>query len=114
MHEYSIVEQYVEGILEQLKRENIQKVDEVVFRRGSTFSEGALVQAFQMLTQDTPLQEAQLQIEEYQEELECENCGHKQVVTADDLVGHIYICSNCGYSKQIDEGSGLELVKVTV
>ncbi len=114
MHEYSIVEQYVEQILEQVNKENVADVKEIRFRRGSTFAEGPMRQAFEMLVQNTPLQNANLIIETFTEEYTCENCGKTQAVSADDLIGHIYICSECGYSKQINEASGLELLQVVV
>ncbi|MGI6454702.1 MAG: hydrogenase maturation nickel metallochaperone HypA [bacterium] len=112
MHEYSIVEQLVVQLLDKLKEENITEVREVHLRRGSTFAEGPLLQAFSMLTQGTVLQDSQLKIEEVKIEHTCSSCGLKETITADDLLGHLYVCSECGTAEEIDEAHGLELLGI--
>lgn len=114
MHEYSVVQQLVEGLLKELKGQGAVKVTEVRLRRGSTFAEGPLRQAFQLLGENTPLQGAELVIEEFSVTHTCEQCSHSHVVSAEDLLGHIFICPNCGTPKEIDEAHGLELLGVRV
>lgn len=110
MHEFSIVESLVNGLLQQQAKGGAP-VAEVHLRRGSAFSEDALRQAFEMLTANTPLEQAALQVESVNLEFKCA-CGHEQVVNSDDLTGHMFICPGCGAIKEIDEAHDLELVKV--
>ncbi len=114
MHEYSVVQQLVEKLLAELQGQGVHRVKEVRLRRGSTFGEGPLRQAFAMLTANTPLQGAELIIEGFPVEHTCENCGHSQVISEEDLLGHLFICPGCGAAEEIDEAHGLELVGVTV
>lgn len=112
MHEYSIVEQMIQSLSKEFQREGIEQVKEIRLRRNSIFSAGALEQAFEMLSPNTPLQGAALIVEDVVFEHECKNCGRKAVITHDDLVGHHIICENCGASEYIDESGGLELLEV--
>ncbi len=112
MHEYSIVEQLIDQLSEQCKDQGIEQIKELHLRRSSTFSAGALEQAYEMLSPNTPLAGAKLVIEDIQVEHTCKNCGFEENVEADDLIGHMYICPECGASEQIDEAHGLELVEV--
>jgi len=114
MHEYSVVQQLIEKLLVELKAQGIARVQSVHLRRGSTFKEDPLRQAFLMLAGNTPLAGAELIVDEYSVEHACASCGHTQVVTADDLVGHLFICPRCGTPREIEEAHGLQLVGVTV
>lgn len=114
MHEYSVVQQLVERLVAELKSRGVQQVKKVHLRRGSTFAEEPLRQAFQMLTENTPLQDAELVVEEFSVQHTCANCGHSQVISDDDLLGHLFICPDCGAVHEIEEAHGLELVGVTV
>ena len=113
MHEFSIVQQLVERLLHEAKTRESTAVKEVHLRRGSTFAEAPLRQAYQILSENTPLQNANLIIDEFSVEYKCENCGHNQVITSDDLIGHLYVCPECGNAHEIEEAHGLELVSVT-
>lgn len=113
MHEFSIVQQLMERLLQEAKAKGADSVKEVHLRRGSTFAEAPLRQAFQILSENTPLQKAELIIDEFSVEYKCENCGHKQVITSDDLIGHLFVCPECGTAHEIEEAHGLELVSVT-
>jgi len=111
MHEFSIVESLVQGVLEQMKERNITKVVSVRFKRGSAFSEEALRQAFTSLSRGTVLEGAELEIDTVNLDFTCK-CGRKQVIKSDDLVGHMFICPDCGAIKEVDEAHDLELVQV--
>jgi len=39
-------------------------------------------------------------------------CGHEQTITADDLIGHMFVCPQCGRAQEIDEAHDLELFEV--
>lgn len=112
MHEYSIVEDLVNRLKQELENSGAEKLQRVKLRRGSTFSEGALLQAFEMLTVNTPLQGTELIVEAYSVEKTCPNCNFTETVEADDLVGHLHICPECGHAEQIDEASGLEVLEI--
>jgi Zn finger protein HypA/HybF involved in hydrogenase expression len=79
-----------------------------------TSAEGPLRQAFQMLAGNTPLQGAELVIDEFSVKHTCETCHHAYVTSAEDLLGHLFFCPDCGRPAEIDEAHGLELVSMTI
>jgi Zn finger protein HypA/HybF involved in hydrogenase expression len=111
MHEYSIVESLVAAMLDALEKQNASKAVAVRFRRGSAFSEEAFRQAYSSLTAGTPLDGARVEIETVDLDFDCA-CGHRQVITSDDLVGHMFACPKCGATREIDEAHDLELVEL--
>ena len=113
MHEYGIVESCVQQLLVELPKRGAKKVLAVRFRRGSAFSEEALRMAFAALSKDTMLEGAVLNIETVNLDYQCK-CGHKQVITSDDLVGHMYICPDCGSTREVDESHDLELLDLEI
>lgn len=114
MHEYSIIEQLVEDLLAWCQSNAVQRIKEVSIRRNSTFSEDSLHQAYQMLTENTMLEGSELIVEAVEVEQACRSCGHSQVVTVDDIIGHLFVCPECGAYQEIDEANGLEILSVTV
>jgi len=113
MHEYAIVEGCVQQLLKELPRRGAKKVTTVRFRRGSAFSEEVLRQSFEMLAKGTLLEGAELRVETVNLDYECK-CGHKQIITSDDVVAHMFLCPRCGATKEIDEVHDLELVDVEI
>jgi hydrogenase nickel insertion protein HypA len=113
MHEYAIVDSMVRQLLDQLQREGSHRVVEVRFRRGSTFMEEPLRQGFEALAVGTPLEGARLVVETVNLEYRCE-CGYAQVVTNDDLIGHMFVCPQCGAVREVRDAHDLELVEVVV
>lgn len=111
MHEFAVVESVIQSLQRQLEREGVEHVAAVRFRRGSAFSEDALCQAYQMLTPGTPLEGAEIRIETINRDFSCA-CGHEQVISSDDLVGHMFVCPGCGAVQEIDEAHDLELLEV--
>lgn len=111
MHEFGIVEGIVSRVLPQLQAANVQHVASVHFRRGSAFSEDALRQAYQATTHGTPLQDAALVIDTVNLDYHC-GCGYEQVITSDDLEGHMFICPLCGAIHEVDEAHDLELLEI--
>lgn len=111
MHEYSIVESMVANIANALEREGSPQVTVLKLRRGSAFSAEALDQAFAAVSAGTPLEGAGLQIETVNLLHKCP-CGRGQVITSDDLEGHMFVCPACGRVREIDESHDLELVDV--
>lgn len=111
MHEFGIVEGIINGILPQLASAKVERVASVHFRRGSAFSEEALRQAYRATTQGTPLQNAALVIDIVNLNYQC-RCGCRQVITSDDLEGHMFICPFCGAIHEVDEAHDLELLEI--
>jgi Zn finger protein HypA/HybF involved in hydrogenase expression len=111
MHEYSIVDSIVASMLEAIKKQHVTKVISVRFKRGSAFSEEALRQAYESLTAGTILADAPVQIDTVNLNFKC-LCGHEQIATSDDLIGHMFVCPKCGATKEIDEAHDLELVEL--
>jgi len=111
MHEYSIVESIVTSMLDAVKEQKASKVVSVRFKRGSAFSEDAFRQAYQSLTVGTLLEPAPVTIDTVALDFNC-TCGHQQIITSDDLVGHMFVCPQCGATKEIDEAHDLELVEL--
>jgi hydrogenase nickel incorporation protein HypA/HybF len=112
VHEYSIVQELVERLLADINKRGISSVKEVHLRRGSTFAEGPLQQAFLIMTENTPLDGAQLVIDEFEVKHTCPSCNDTKVITADDIIGHLYICPECGAADQIEEAHGLVLLDI--
>ena len=111
MHEFSITETLIRGLLHQLRREHISKVLKITVRRSSTFSEEVLRQTFDILRVDTPLANAELVVEVRELHITCD-CGYSSRLDRENLVGHIFMCLNCGSVREIDELHDLELVEV--
>jgi hydrogenase nickel incorporation protein HypA/HybF len=112
MHEYSIVQELVEKLLSAMKEKGASSIKEIRLRRSSTFAEAPLQQAFLIMSENTPLEGAELVIEEFNVEYKCASCGHSQIVTSDDLIGHLFVCPECGEAVEIDEAHGLELLEI--
>ena len=111
MHEFDVVKSLIDDLLPKLQEQKVKRATELRFRRGSTFSEKALLQAFSVLSQGTPLEGADVKVETVGTKFKCQ-CGHEQTITADDLIGHIFVCPQCGRAQEIDEAHELELLEV--
>jgi hydrogenase nickel incorporation protein HypA/HybF len=112
MHEYGLVQDLVKRIVSQIPAGDARRVTEVRVRRGSTMAEEPLRQAFEILSEGTPLQGAALRVEEVTVHALCNHCGRTHVIRADDLIGHLFVCPECGAAREIDEAHGLELQDV--
>ena len=113
MHELSAVEDLVTALLDEPAIRSAQEVSTVRIRRGSAFSEDALTQGFELFAQGTPLEAARLEIEVREMTVDCP-CGRRSLVTPDDLVGHMHVCSACGAVRDVAGVDDLELVSVSV
>lgn len=111
MHEFGIVEGIVNNVLPQLHEQGVKHIAQIHFRRGSAFNEDSLRQAYQSTTVGTPLEGAELVIDTVNLDYVCK-CGYQQVITSDDLEGHMFICPTCGNVHEVDEAHDLELIEV--
>jgi Zn finger protein HypA/HybF involved in hydrogenase expression len=87
-------------------------IAEVRVRASPVFSPDALRQAYQMLTEDTPLSRSRLLVEELADGRECALCGTAWVVSPDDVAGHLVICPSCGAPAALDTGAVIELLEI--
>jgi Zn finger protein HypA/HybF involved in hydrogenase expression len=111
MHEFGVTEAIITRLLAQLQGEKISRVKKVVFRRSSAFSEEVLLQTFNILSKNTPLEQAVLTVDVAVLNITCA-CGYEGVVNHEDLVGHMFICPECGVVREIAEAHDLELIEV--
>jgi Zn finger protein HypA/HybF involved in hydrogenase expression len=110
VHDYHAAEALVERLKGEL--DHPERVTEVRIRAAATYSPEALQQAYEMLTQGTPLKGSSLVVEERPDERECPSCGKSWHVSRDDLAGHLIVCPHCGAASAIAENSGIEVVGV--
>jgi Zn finger protein HypA/HybF involved in hydrogenase expression len=87
-------------------------IAEVRVRASPVFSPDALRQAYQMLTEDTPLSGSRLLVEELAERRECALCGTTWAVSPDDVAGHLVICPSCGALALLGAGAAIELLEI--
>jgi Zn finger protein HypA/HybF involved in hydrogenase expression len=113
VHELAAVEALVDALLAAKPVRDAAAVELVRVRRSSAFSEDALRQGFEALSRETPLAHAHLEIDVADLDVAC-RCGWAAAITADDLVGHMYVCPHCGAVQDVAGADGLELVEVRV
>jgi Zn finger protein HypA/HybF involved in hydrogenase expression len=113
MHELAAVSALVDAVVNGIADRQPCRVDVVRVRRSTIFSDDALRQGFAMLTRGTALDGARLMIEVVERLIACP-CGQTRSVTADDLVGHIWVCPACAHVEDIGDGDDLEVVNVTL
>ncbi len=111
MHEFDVVKSLFDSLLPELEKKGVKRVAEVKFRIGSTFSKEALLHAFDALSKGTILEGAAVKVDVLEKKILCQ-CGREQFVTSEDLLGHIFVCPNCGETHEIDEVHDLELLEV--
>src|SRR5690242_8967764 len=98
MHELAAVDALIDAVVISVAEHQPCRVDVVRVRRGSTFSEEALRQGFEMLTPGTPLEGARLEVEAIDDVVLC-RCGLQRVMRAEELLGDIWICPTCGHAE---------------
>ena len=111
MHEYAAVEAMIEALSDHLAARGIARASAVRVRRSSAFDDAALRQAFAMLSPGTPLEEAILGVTVENLDFACD-CGHRQVIAADDLIGHLFICPSCGAAGEIEHSDDLVVLTI--
>jgi Zn finger protein HypA/HybF involved in hydrogenase expression len=111
MHELAAVGALVEAVTRVVAVHQPCRVDVVRVRRGTAFLEDALLQGFDMLTRGTGLEGACLEVEVVDHVVDCP-CGLERPILAEELVGHVWVCPNCGHLEEIDEQDDLSLVDV--
>ena len=55
----------------------------------------------------------ELEIEVVDHFVDCP-CGIERPILAEELIGHVWVCSNCGHVEEVDEADDLALLEVTL
>jgi Zn finger protein HypA/HybF involved in hydrogenase expression len=113
MHELAAVGALVDAVISGIAEHQPCRVDAIRVQRGTAFVEDALIQGFAMLSRGTELEGARLEIEVVDRIIDCP-CGIERPILAEELVGHVWVCPNCGYLEEIDEEDNLSLIDVTL
>jgi Zn finger protein HypA/HybF involved in hydrogenase expression len=113
MHELAAVGALVDAVVSGIAGHQPCRVDAIRVRRGTTFQEDALLQGFGMLARGTALEGARLEIEVVDHIVACP-CGVERAMLAEELIGHVWVCPNCGHPAEIDEKDDLALLDVTL
>jgi Zn finger protein HypA/HybF involved in hydrogenase expression len=113
VHDYHAVKALVERLRNGLGGVEAERVGVVRIRADATLSAPALEQAYEMLTQDTPLEGSRLVVEEPAGLRLCETCGTSWTATHDDVAGHLLICPSCGALSALEGTTGLEVLEIT-
>lgn len=111
MHELSVARRLVSIALYEAKRHNAKRVSQIrlVLGRLSLVRREQLVFWFRMLSEGTPLEGAELLIEEEPGEVECPSCGYRGPIRiVDDPAWHISFptltCPRCGSTVRVVAG----------
>ncbi len=113
MHEYAVVSEVIGAVAQTLPKDGSVRVREVRFRHGSAMAPDVLKQAFEQYTQGTALEGAVLTVEKIAPTLTC-GCGNIQKVTADEVVGHLWVCPRCGGVLAVNDHYDLELLGLEI
>lgn len=122
MHEYSLAQALLEGLLTHLKEHPVDgRVRKVHVRKGEllVLSEEALAEAWRILTAGTGVAGAELRIEKVPVRVRCPTCGYAGPVRyASEEGWHFAVpllaCPQCGGRADVVEGRDLAIVGLTV
>lgn len=112
MHELGLMQEALEVILDQTRRQGASRVHRVRFRVGelSGVVPEALQLAFAVVTQGTAVEGAELEVERLPVRCQCRDCG-----TAYQPTEMIFTCPECGMlSTEALQGRELELTALEV
>jgi Zn finger protein HypA/HybF involved in hydrogenase expression len=113
MHEVAAVAALIDTVVNGVAKHHPCRVDVIRVQRGTAFLEEALIQGFEMLSRGTPLEGARLEIEVVDHIIDCP-CGIERSILSEELVGHVWVCPNCGHLEEIVEEDELSLLDVTL
>lgn len=121
MHEYSIAEELISTLLDQVDEEKLQNTTMVHLEIGElrVISLEALTQAFTIVTEETLLEGAELKFTDVELYASCNECSFEgNVEYDDDLSVHFSVpvlsCPECGGSLEIINGNELSVKSLTV
>ncbi len=121
MHEYSIAEELINTLLDQVNEDKLSSAEIVHLEIGElqVISREALTQAFKIVTEGTLLEGSELRYEDVPILVRCEDCGFQgEVDYEDDFSLHFSVpvlsCPECGSSVDIIKGNELAIRSLTV
>ncbi len=110
MHEYSMMTQIVDSILGEAKQRNATKVEEVDLEIGeyTLLGEEQLRFAFELMTRDTILHGAKLNLKRIRGKIKCHTCGYEGPMPVNEDSPHrtvpVLSCPSCNGVAEITEG----------
>ncbi len=110
MHEYSVMSQIVDSILEEAKKRDAKKVEQVDLEIGdfTMLGDEQMKFAYEVLSKDTILQGSKLQVSHRKGKVKCDQCGYEgDVMIAEDSPHRavpILECPKCHSPAKIIEG----------
>ncbi len=110
MHELALIESVMETVLEEMKRNNLSRVESITLRIGKMrqYVPDALTFGLECLSKDTPLEGAKLIIEEIPIKGHCSKCNREFIFK--NMLDNT--CPSCGeITSRITSGKELELVE---
>jgi hydrogenase nickel incorporation protein HypA/HybF len=121
MHEVSVMSGIIEGVLAELAKHDVEKVEEVTLVIGeSTFlGRDQMEFAFEILSKGTALEGATLVIEDEPVEVECPTChfsGKADMIQGPDF--HVMVpklnCPRCGNNAAMTKGRSCRVSSIKV
>lgn len=109
MHDYGAVGALIDHLANETQS---ACVAEVVVRASPVFAPEALEQAYEILTDGTPLAGSILVVEGADEHRTCRMCKEDWMLSRDDVIGHSIACPSCGFLSPFDLGSGIQILAV--
>lgn len=109
MHEFSVMAQIVDSILEEAKKHHASRVESVLLELGdyTMLGEEQLRFAFEVLTKDTIISGAQIDVKHLKGKVRCK-CGYEGNASVGDDTLHkiapILECPKCKGAAEIVEG----------
>ncbi len=120
MHEYSVMNQLVSALLDELDGRDVDRVKEVRIEVGElTFlGEDQLKFAYETLGKDTILEGSKLKVESVKAKVKCEECGYEGGVEySEGPAVHYNVpvisCPECDSKPEIAKGKETKIVGVT-
>ncbi|MGB9635874.1 MAG: hydrogenase maturation nickel metallochaperone HypA [Thermoplasmata archaeon] len=111
MHEFSAMQSIVNTILSKLKEYRVKAVEKVILEIGKLTFLGSeqLKFAFEVLTKDTMLEGAALEILEIEPVVKCEKCGYTGALQYENAdIYHVMLpvfrCPSCGGKVEVVRG----------
>jgi len=120
MHEYSVMNQLVSALMEELDGRDIDRVKEVRIEVGElTFlGQEQLKFAYETLSKDTNLEGSELAVEEIKSKIKCGECGYEGGINYSNRSNVHYqvpviSCPECDSKPDIVQGKETKIVGLT-
>jgi hydrogenase nickel incorporation protein HypA/HybF len=96
MHELPVTQSIVNICLEEAEKNGVKRIDKINIVEGelSDMVPESISMYFELLTKDTPLMGATLNIKKVPGKIKCLDCGAEE-----DYVKGVFNCRNCGSNK---------------